>query len=55
MGDEIENIYIQRQKPITIFLKFKILLCQNSGIIFGVAIMYLLAKYSTHLEDLVQV
>jgi hypothetical protein len=54
MGDEVEKDYIESKQPITIFLKLKILLCQNSGVILGVVIMFLLGKYGTHLENLVQ-
>lgn len=53
MGDEVEKDYLKAKQPITILLKFKIFLCQNSGIILGVAIMFLLGKYGTHLENLV--
>jgi hypothetical protein len=54
MGDEVEKDYIESKKPVTICLKLKILLCQNSGVILGVAIMFLLGKYGTHLENLVK-
>jgi hypothetical protein len=54
MGDEVEKYYIESKQSITIFLKLKILLCQNSGVILGVVIMFLLGKYGTHLENLVQ-
>ena len=54
MGDEIERDYLQAKQPVTIVLKSKILLCQNSGVILGVVIMFLLAKYGAHLENLVQ-
>ncbi|CAF0895566.1 unnamed protein product [Adineta steineri] len=54
MGDEVEKDFMNSQKPITIYLKLKILFYQNSGVILGIAIMFLLAKYGTHLENLVQ-
>ncbi|UJR22579.1 hypothetical protein I4U23_025625 [Adineta vaga] len=54
MGDEIEKDYLESKRPITIGLKLKILCCQNSGIILGVVIMFLLGKYGTYLENLVQ-
>ncbi len=53
MADEVEKDYIESKKPITVILKLKIFLCQNSGVILGVVIMFLLAKYGTHLENLV--
>lgn len=55
MGDEIEKDYIEAKKPITTKLKLKILLCQNSGLILGFAIMFVLGKYGEHLENLVKV
>jgi hypothetical protein len=54
MGDEVEKDYIESKQAVTTFLRLKILLCQNSGVILGVAIMFLLGKYGTHLENLVQ-
>ncbi|CAF4228259.1 unnamed protein product, partial [Adineta steineri] len=54
MGDEVEKDFMNLQKPITIYLKLKILFYQNSGVVLGIAIMFLLAKYGTHLENLVQ-
>lgn len=54
MGDEVEKDYIESKRPITIMLKFKIFLCQNSGIILGIVIMFLLGRYGTNLENLVQ-
>ncbi|CAF1168726.1 unnamed protein product [Rotaria sp. Silwood1] len=54
MGDEIEKDYIDTKKSITTILKLKILLCQNSGVILGVIIMFLLGKYGTHLESLIE-
>jgi hypothetical protein len=54
MGDEIEKDYFLSKRSVTIFFKLKILLCQNSGVILGVAIMFLLGKYGTYLENLVQ-
>jgi hypothetical protein len=55
MGDEIEKDYIEAKQPITNALKLKILLCQNSGLILGVSIMFLLGKYGGHLENLVTI
>ncbi|CAF0813565.1 unnamed protein product [Rotaria sordida] len=54
MGDEIEKDYIRAKKPITTVLKLKILLCQNSGLILGFVIMFLLGKYGERLEKLVK-
>jgi hypothetical protein len=54
MGDEVEKDYILSKRSITIFFKLKILLCQNSGVILGITIMFLLGKYGTYLENLVQ-
>jgi hypothetical protein len=53
MADEVEKDYIESKKSITTILKLKIFLCQNSGVILGVMIMFLLARYGTHLENLV--
>lgn len=54
MGDEIEKDYLETNRPITIGLKLKILLCQNSGLVLGVIIMFILGKYGEHLENLVK-
>lgn len=54
MGDEIEKDYIDAKKPITTILKLKILLCQNSGLILGFLIMFLLGKYGENLENLIK-
>ena len=54
MGDEIEEDYLEANQPITIRLKLKILLCQNSGLVLGVIIMFFLGKYGGHLENLVK-
>ena len=54
MGDEIEKDHIDAKKPITTVLKLKILLCQNSGLILGFVIMFLLGKYGEYLENLVK-
>jgi hypothetical protein len=54
MADEVEKDYIESKQPITIILKLKIFLCQNSGVILGVTIMFLLGRYGRHLENLVQ-
>ncbi|CAF3425069.1 unnamed protein product [Rotaria socialis] len=54
MGDEIEKDYIEAKKPVTIKLKLNILLCQNSGLILGFVIMFVLGKYGEHLENLVK-
>ncbi len=53
MGEEIEKDYIQDNLPITIVLRIKILLCQNIGLVFGIIIMFVLAKYSKNLESLI--
>ena len=53
MGNEIENDCIQAKQPITTVLKIKILLCQNSGLVLGFFIMFLLGKYGENLENLV--
>ncbi|CAM2726371.1 unnamed protein product [Rotaria socialis] len=53
MGDEIEKDYIDSKQSVTILLKVKILLFQNSGVILGVTIMFLLAKYGKHLENFI--
>jgi hypothetical protein len=54
MGDEIEKDKIEAKQPITTVLKLKILLCQNSGLILGFVIMFLLGKYGEYLENLVK-
>lgn len=54
MGDEIEKDYIEANKTVTVLLKLKILLCQNTGLIVGFVIMFLLGKYGEHLENLVK-
>ncbi|CAF4063371.1 unnamed protein product, partial [Rotaria sp. Silwood2] len=54
MGDEIEKDYIEAKRPITTVFKLKILFCQNSGLILGFIIMFLLGKYGEHLENLVK-
>jgi len=54
MGDEIEKDIIDAKQPITTVLKLKILLCQNSGLILGFVIMFLLGKYGENLENLVK-
>ena len=54
MGDEIEKDHLQSKQQITIVFKLKILFCQNSGIILGVIIMFLLGKYGTYLENLIE-
>ncbi|CAF4728693.1 unnamed protein product [Rotaria sp. Silwood1] len=50
MGHEIEKDHAMTNKPITRILKLKILLCQNMGVIFGIAVMFLLAKYGETLS-----
>ncbi|UJR26498.1 hypothetical protein I4U23_007825 [Adineta vaga] len=52
MGDEIEKDYIAAKQPITTVLKLKILFCQNSGLILGFVIMFILGKYGGDLENL---
>ncbi|CAF1011390.1 unnamed protein product [Adineta ricciae] len=54
MGDEIEKDYLALNQPITNVLKLKILLCQNSGLILGFIIMFILGKYGGDLEGLVK-
>lgn len=54
MGDEIEKDYLETNQPVTIGLKLKILLCQNSGLVLGVMIMFFLGKYGEYLETLVK-
>ncbi len=54
MGDEIEKDHIEAKRPITVGLKLRILLCQNSGLILGFVIMFLLGKYGQHLENIVK-
>lgn len=54
MGDEIEKDYRENKKPVTALLKFKILLCQNIGLILGFVIMFLLGKYGEYLENIVK-
>lgn len=51
MGHEIEKDYVIANKPITRMLKLKILLSQNLGVVFGIAIMFLLAKYGEVLSQ----
>ncbi len=53
MGKEIEKKYINDKKSITIALRIKILLCQNIGLLFGISIMFVLARYGQNLESLV--
>lgn len=53
MGDEIEKDAIEAQRPITKAFRLKILLCQNSGLVLGIAIMFILAKFGGHLESFV--
>ena len=53
MGDEIEKDALEAQRPVTKGFRLKILLCQNSGLVLGIAIMFILAKYGGHLEHLV--
>jgi hypothetical protein len=53
MGKQIEKEYIENQKPITSTLRIKILLCQNIGLLFGISIMFVLAKYGQNLESLI--
>lgn len=50
IGDEIERDYIESKQSINILVRLKIFLCQNSGIIFGVIVMYLLARYGEKLQ-----
>ena len=54
MGDEIEKDYIAANRPITTGLRLKILLCQNVGLVLGVAVMFLLGKYGAYLENLMK-
>jgi hypothetical protein len=54
MGDEIEKDVIDAKQPITTVLRLKILLCQNSGLVLGFVIMFLLGKYGEYLENLVK-
>jgi len=51
MGNEIEKDYFVANKPVTKILKLKILLSQNLGVIIGIAIMFLLAKYGEILSQ----
>ena len=51
MGNEIKKDYLKANKPVTKCLKFEILLTQNLGVISGVAIMFLLAKYGEVLSE----
>ncbi|CAF3096767.1 unnamed protein product [Rotaria sp. Silwood2] len=51
MGHEIEKDYATANLPITRILKLKILLSQNMGVILGIAIMFLLAKYGEILSQ----
>ncbi|CAF3672080.1 unnamed protein product [Adineta steineri] len=54
MGDEIEKDYLQANQAVTTVVKLKILLCQNSGLILGFVIMFVLGKYGEHLENLIK-
>ena len=54
MGEEIKRDYATSKKTITTLLKLKIFLCQNSGVVVGLAIMYVLGRYGERLENLVQ-
>lgn len=51
MGNEIEKDYTVARKPITKWLKIRILLSQNLGILIGLATIYFLAKYGDHLAQ----
>lgn len=51
MGTEIEKDHAILNKPTTKILKLEILLSQNMGIVFGIAIMFLLAKYGELLSQ----
>lgn len=53
MGDEIEKDYREENRPVTVGLKLKILLCQNSGLLIGVILMFVLGKFGSQLENLV--
>ena len=53
MGDEIEKDAIEEQRSISKGFRLKILLCQNSGLVLGISIMFILAKYGGHLETFV--
>jgi hypothetical protein len=51
MGNEIEKDYHNCNRPVTITLKLKILFSQNIGVVGGIAVMFLLAKYGEILSQ----
>ncbi|CAM4914583.1 unnamed protein product [Rotaria socialis] len=51
IGHEIEKDYTTANKPITRKLRLEILLSQNIGVVLGIAIMFLLAKYGEILSQ----
>ena len=51
MGNEIEKDYSMERKPITKWLKIRILLSQNLGVLIGLATIYFLAKYGDSLAQ----
>ncbi|CAF1204439.1 unnamed protein product, partial [Adineta steineri] len=51
MGDEIEKDFVMENKTVSKMLKIKILITQNLGVIAGIAIMFLLAKYGEVLSE----
>lgn len=51
IGDEIERDYLESKQSVTKFVKLKIFICQNSGVILGVSLMFLLARYGGYLEN----
>lgn len=50
IGDEIERDYLESKQFVTKFVKLKIFLCQNSGVILGVCLMFVLARYGGYFE-----
>ncbi|CAF0804384.1 unnamed protein product [Rotaria sordida] len=51
MGHEIEKDNAIANRPVTNMLKLKILFSQNMGVVLGIAIMFLLAKYGETLSQ----
>lgn len=49
MGGEIEKTCIDGDRTVRLKLRLKILICQNIGIVSGIGIMFVLAKYGEHL------
>ena len=50
MGHEIEKDYqVSKEKSNDSFLKLRIFISQNAGVLFGVLLMFILAKYGQNI------